>query len=418
MRLLGVALLFATACGGGSGFERPGWPGPGESHDPLSFLESRLRPFPRSDSEGLLAVTDPEDGRIAIYDSALVVLVLIRAGERGRAARVLLGLLALQDEDGGLPFSFVPPASPDARRYQRSGAIAWVGYAAAEYLDADDQGPARPEVLRLATRAASYVLGHRLTRGGDARSGLVLGGEGTLRYTLEAGRIRETLEAGQVAWASVEHNIDAFFFLRALARASGEARYAAAADDIARALRTLAWNADDAQFVQGVGPGGIDGTHALDCASWGSVLLSATGDAVRAEQSLRAGDEGYASTAPLSDVRGHRPYRDGPLFDDPALAEYFGPRLASTRWEALDLVWPEGSAGVALAAVRLGHADRARAILDELEKLRSPDGSLPTATANVPFLLSRDPSVAATAWIDLLRFELQRPSDRPTLWVP
>lgn len=416
MRVLSVALLIVTGCAGGGGFEAPAWPAGNGSHDPLSFLEARLRPASGSDT--LLAVTDPAEGRIAIYDSALVTLVLIRAGERERAARVLLGLLALQGEDGGLPFSFVPPSSAAAPRYQRSGAIAWVGYAAAEYLDSDDRGPARQEALRLATGAASYVLAHRVTREGDARKGLVLGGEGTLRYAVEAGRIRETLEPGEVAWASVEHNIDAFFFLRALARASGDAGYAAAAEEIASSLRTLAYVEHDGQFAQGVGPGGVDPTRALDCASWGSVLLSATGDTIRAEESLHAGDEGYATSDPISNVRGHRPYRDGPLFDEPALEDYFRPRFANARWEATDLVWPEGSAGVALAALRRGHADRARAILDELERLRSPDGSLPTSTADVPFLLSRQPSVAATAWVELLRFELQRPSDRPTLWVP
>jgi hypothetical protein len=80
------------------------------------------------------------------------------------------------------------------------------------------------------------------------------------------------------------------------------------------------------------------------------------------------------------------------------------------------MVWPEGSAGVALAQWRAGHVDRARAIVDALEPLRAEDGSLPTATVDVPFTLDTLPSVAGTAWVALIRFELERPAGRPTLW--
>src|SRR5579883_1257017 len=68
-----------------------------------ALIGRALRPWPAEGSNGLLAVTDSATGRLATYDSALVVLVLLRAGRRDVAARVLGGLSALQQEDGGLP---------------------------------------------------------------------------------------------------------------------------------------------------------------------------------------------------------------------------------------------------------------------------------------------------------------------------
>jgi hypothetical protein len=96
---------------------------------------------------------------------------------------------------------------------------------------------------------------------------------------------------------------------------------------------------------------------------------------------------------------------------------HFASVVPAQTWERLDAVWPEGSAGVALAAWRTGHVDRARAILDALEPLRAPDGSLPTSTVDVPFVLDTRPSIAGTAWDLLVRFELDR-ADKPTLWAP
>jgi hypothetical protein len=383
----------------------------------VSFLEGTLRHFPRGDSPGEVAVTDLETGRVAIYDSALLVLVLLRAGERERAAHVLLGLAALQNADGGMPFSFVLPAPDPGVRYERAGAIAWVGYAAAEYLDADEGGPSRDAVLELAHRAARYLLGRQVNAAGDPRDGLILGGTGTLRYDVAGDDVREVLVPGDVPWASVEHNVDSFFFLRALARVSGVEDYDAAASRVARALLAHAWDDAHGQFAEGVSQEGPDDTPALDCASWGSVFLEAAEGGAKARAAYRTADARYASMDRATGARGHRPYAAGALFPSGSLARHFARALHASAWDKVDLVWPEGSAGVALAAWRAGDADRARAIVDELERLRSADGSLPTSTLDVPFVLDRKPSIAGTAWVELVRFELERPPSQPTLWA-
>ncbi|MDB5219294.1 MAG: hypothetical protein JWO86_7221, partial [Myxococcaceae bacterium] len=356
--------------------------------------------------------------RVAAYDSALMVLVLIRRGSREEAASIIEALLALQRSDGSVPFSFVLPRPDEAVPYVRSGAVAWVGYAATDYLDADAAGPARTEALTLARAAASYLIGRQVKMPGDARDGLVRGGSGILRYELDGrGGIRERLEHGEIEWTSTEHNVDAFFFLRALARVTGDPPYAEAAARIARGLGR-AWDPARGQLARGMSEAGPDVVPALDCASWGSIFLSATDDRERAETAASVADAGYAARDQRTGAHGHRAQSHGPVMEGEVLMRVLGPRLPARDWSQLDVVWPEGSAGVALAAWRAGRAERARAILDALEPLRARDGSLPTATIAVPFLFDTRPSVAGTAWVELVRFELRRAPDHPTFWVP
>jgi hypothetical protein len=381
-----------------------------------AFLAGTLRPWPHADSPGLLAITDPTTGRVGTYDSALVALALLRAGDRDRAGRVVRGMASLQRPDGGLPFSFTLPAPDDSQPYERSGTVAWAGYAAVEYLDAAPGGDAREDALALAHRAAAYLMSREVARPGDPRDGLVLGGNGTFVYVAAADGVREAYEPGEVAWASVEHNVDTYFFLRALARITGTASYAESASRVARGLRQRAWSPDEGQLAQGFGEQGPDPTGALDCASWGSVFLAADGETARADTAAAVADERYASRDRRSGAHGHRPYAKGPVFDEGALMQQYASQLPAPTWDRLEVVWPEGSAGVAFAALRQGRVERAREILDALEPLRAPDGSLPTATIEVPYILDTRPSIAGTAWVELVRFELSRPKGRPTLW--
>src|SRR5258708_4837833 len=83
-----VMLSLLLGCLDG-GTRRPASGVPTSTRDATSFLLDALKPWPRGDSTGLLAVTDPSTGRVATYDSALVVLAPLRAGQRDRAARVL-----------------------------------------------------------------------------------------------------------------------------------------------------------------------------------------------------------------------------------------------------------------------------------------------------------------------------------------
>ncbi len=383
----------------------------------LEYLRTTLIPYPTPDSHGRLALTDPIRKRLATYDSALLILVLMRYGFREEAGRVIEGLRAVQRADGSVPFSFTLPRPEDGIPYVRAGAVAWVGYAAAEYLDADRAGPVRAEAIALARGAATYVMERQVAKPDDPRDGLVLGGAGGFRYEVdEKGRLRERLELEDIEWASVEHNIDAFFFLRALARVTGEAPYRDAAARIAKAVART-WNGSAGQLARGVTTAGPDDVFTLDCAAWGSVLLGGVGERQRAETSASVADASFDARDERTSARGHRAQLTGAVLESVLLQRELGAKLAANDWSNLKAIWPEGSAGVALAAWRAGRTSRAGSILAALEPLRAPNGSLPTSTLDVPYLFDTRPSIAGTAWVELVRFELGREPGHPTFWV-
>jgi len=273
-------------------------------------------------------------------------------------------------------------------------------------------------VTRLAHGAAGYLLGHQIAPGADPRAGLVLGGFGSYRYELDArGQLEERYLPGELDWASTEHNIDSYFFLRDLGRVTEQARYTDAALRIRAALLERAWSDAAGQLVRGIAADGVDAAYALDCASWGSLFLMAAGDAPRSQTALATADVRYAARASDCPVTGHKPYARGPVLESRALAEHLRERLPDS-WDAVQAVWPEGSAGVALAALRQGHAQRARRILGELEKLRTDTGGLPVLTLEIPGEFDTSASLAGTIWVELVRFELARGAAEPTFWRP
>jgi hypothetical protein len=362
-----------------------------------------------------LAVSSPLTERVSIYDNALLSLYLMRRGERARAASVLLALAQLQREDGSLPFTFSWPAPDPDAIYLRSGAIAWVGYAAVEYLNAERGGPERERITALAHRAARYLIGLQASEP-DALAGLVLGGYGSFVLDAAESGVSERYVAGPIAWASTEHNVDTYFFLRDLAQLTGNAEYAAAAERIRAALLARGWLPAAGQLARGFQAGGVDAAYALDCASWGALFLLANDERLRAETSLGAAEARYASSSGAA--LGHRPYAHAPLIENRALAEKMRARLPALEWDELSAIWPEGSAGVALAALRLGRRARAAAILEALEPLRTPGGGLPTFTVEIPSEMDTAPSLAGTLWVELVRFELNRAADQPVMWRP
>jgi hypothetical protein len=405
--------LLSAACASALG---PGAAHPGGEGDVDRFLSGLVRAWPEGGSGTgafALAVSSRVSQRVSSYDNALLALYRLRRGQREEAGRLLQALAVLQRDDGSIPFTFHWPKPEADNAYVRSGAVAWVGYAAVEYLDADRAGPAREEIIRLAHGVAKYLMDRQVASSGDARDGLVLGGIGAYELELVDGKARERYTPGEVAWASTEHNIDAYFFLRDFAKLTGEARFAQAAQRIAAALLARGFSAEAGQLVQGLAQTGADEGHALDCASWGALFLLAAGDTLRAETALGSAEWRYLSREPASGALGHKPYAHAAIIANPALATHFA-NAAVNNWDQVEGVWPEGSAGVALANLRLGRRERAQEILAQLEKLRAPDGGLPTFTAEVPVDFDRLPSLAGTVWIELVRYEIERGVE--TLW--
>jgi hypothetical protein len=395
-------------------------PGPthsaaGPRGDAEQFLKQLVRPWPGETAKFALAVSSQVSQRVSSYDNALLALYLLRRGEREQAALLLQALGALQREDGGLPFTFKWPQPELDNPYVRSGAVAWVGYAAVEYLNADRGGPARDAIIRLAHGVARYLMDRQVAGADDPRAGLVRGGIGAFELEFSHGEARERYTPGEVAWASTEHNIDAYFFLRDFAQLTGEARFAQAAQRIGAALLTRGFSSEAGQLVEGISAAGVDRAYALDCASWGALFLLAAGDSLRAETALGGAEWRYRSREPATGATGHRPYAHARIIANVALAEHYS-ELGVSNWDDVEGVWPEGSAGVALANLRLGRRARAEEILAELEKVRAPEGGMPTFTADVPLDFDRLPSLAGTVWVELVRYELERDAGAEVLW--
>jgi hypothetical protein len=91
-------------------------------------------------------------------------------------------------------------------------------------------------------------------------------------------------------------------------------------------------------------------------------------------------------------------------------------KLPAERWDDVAGVWAEGSAGVALAALRLGHPQRAKELIEQMDRLRTRGGGLPTFTVEVPFQFDAYPSLAGTVWVELVRDELGREDGREMMW--
>ncbi len=296
-----------AGAGDGAGRSQERWTGPPRTG--MEFLLGALRPFPARDSPGRLAVITPEEEDVAIYDNALVTLVLERNGQHELAGRVLEALTTLQRPDGSLPSSFELGEKAGVRHYSQSGDQAWVGYAATVYLGARADGPARDAIVAMAHGLAKFLVAHQVSRAGDPRLGLVTGGEGELDYDVDRDDVQEQVEPGPIEWVSVEHNVDAFFFLRALGRQDHQESYLAAAARIADALQTRAWNEAAGQLRRGVLQKGQDPILALDCASEPTHATRRTIPArgSRGTSRMRPAPCSRTTTSPGTTGRGSRP---------------------------------------------------------------------------------------------------------------
>ena len=330
--------------------------------------------------------------RTWIYDDAVAVYAWSAAGQHARSRAVLAQLAALQNPDGSLRFSYDTFRGEVFEEYIRAGSLAWVGAAALVYEETSGDATFRP----FATRIADYLMSLQVSAANgfatdDARYGSVLGGIGSYAsdYTFTPNRI---------TWASTEHNIDAYFFLRDLGYVSGSPRYVQAAGLVKTSLLANHWNSAQGRFNQGVG----DAADALDLASWGGLFLLAVGEDAKAAQAAswmerfkinnatiarstepNTYNQTYSSPGPIS---GYRPYLDG-YVDPPAI------------------VWAEGSWGAILFKLRRG--EDVTADLQSMQRMQAadPDGGFVQVTKGhkaLPYEFHVWPSVGGTGWAALV----------------
>jgi len=360
-------------------------------------------------------------GRSMTYDNALAAIAFTMAGDWQNAAFILNALARLVHEDGSLWFGYNahnswPSEGDEAGALERSGAIAWAGYAAVfDVLRRQKDDPdfslndreAR-NYLKMAKSIAGFMRSHMITDANDPRYGLVTGGSNSYSLVYETDTVVESFHAGGIDWASFEHNIDAYFFLKDLALLSGDRSYSADADAIRKSLLAL-WSSRDGQYWQGAKTDRIDKVMALDCASWGSMFSLAVGKKDYARASLKTIEKKYRSSDDLTvsgiaRVEGYKPYEARPVIEDAdaRISEFYFKDKSGLTWKDMDGVWGEGSLGVALAYLKQGDTGKARAIIGEMLKLQDEDGGVLYFTREIPHEFVSYPSVASTAWLAIV----------------
>jgi hypothetical protein len=366
--------------------------------------------------------------RSFIYDDALGVVALTMAQEYRRAELVLGALMRLIREDGSFWFAYNTgnnwPSDEDHEgALIRMGAIAWAGYAATFYLNAQlriDQNFLETDVLakdilEMAEKIARFVLKHQIRNQSDKRNGLVTGGWASYSLNMpdNVDKPIEEYDESNITWVSMEHNIDIYFFLRDLGRLTGKGEYIAAAELVREGLMRL-WSNKKGQFIRGIkGNQRLDTALPLDGASWAALFLLSIGEDRMARKCLATVEKHFVAQSGNS--RGYRPYYAETVFENRKVNGYFFPEEPGMRWTDLNIIWGEGSLGVATAYAMAGNTGKAREIIESMLHLRV-DGGFRYATINIPYQFSNSPSVASTAWFVIAVQVLKDKDMRAAFW--
>ncbi len=348
--------------------------------------------------------------RSFIYDDAVGAVALTMTERYREAEYVLSAIRRAMRNDGSFFFVYNthnswPNDDDHGGSMVRTGSAAWAGYAIVFYLltrKGEDPAfvetdPLASRFLRTAELIARYLMGLQVNSADDPRFGLVTGGEGTytIRMDEESGEPVEEYDPSSVDWASTEHNIDVYFFLRDLGTLTGDKKYTDAADRTRNGLFSL-WSENDGQFYRGIsGSGSIDRALPLDCASWGGMFLFAAGDEQKAQRCIETAGTQFVSN--YNGIPGYKPYQSGPLYEEAGVNKHYAGIVGASRWEEASLVWGEGSFGVSAAYCSAGKSADAYRILRALLPLQTDGGFLYSTTA-IPYQFSTYPSVASTGW--------------------
>ncbi len=376
-------------------------------------------------------------GRGFIYDQALTLIARSMLSQPEEAEEIGHFVAGFQNsgqlptlDPGSFGFSFNGQGFWGEKdnfydmNYLRGGANGWLGYGylfySRQYSDT--------QFLSVMTRTADYLLTLQVEDESDFRNGLFTGGYGRWYENLWFPGDRE--------WVSTEHNIDIYFFLRDLGLMTGDERYTNAANLLKENLPRL-WDEDKLRLDQGAGTGGRDHVDALDAASWGAMYWIATDNITRAMSSLEYAENAYRNTVIVSNtltaspeitIWGYKPYTG-------TVDEY--------PWSPENVVWSEGSLGVAMANLKLGrtlveqcddfrgysYIHRAQDIVAEMEKLQEldPGGGLFYAAYSGSAVLThteeitdfaRAPSAAGVTWLLMVQQAMQDKTLRDAFWGP
>lgn len=371
-------------------------------------------------------------GRGFIYDQGLAMIARSMLAQSSRAEDIGRFMSGLQNSDqltvtpsGSFGFSFNGQGYWGEKdnfydmNYLRGGANGWLGYGYLFY----DRRFGDTQFTAVATGIGDYILPEQILVEDDPRYGLFKGGYGGWHDT------GETVEwyDGPIEWVSTEHNIDIYFFLRDLGRLSGDSRYTEAAMLLKDNMPKL-WDETKGRLHQGMGPDGtLDTADALDAASWGAMYWLAVDDLEKAKRSLVYADQAYlnevtvtntVTLSPVITIRGYKPYNGV---------------VENVDWSNQELVWSEGSLGVAMANLKLGYAlanqcdaegqmyiQKARNIVAQMEEMQRLDpagGLFYTAYPGAEIGdFPRAPSAAGTLWLLMVQQALENQQWGDAFW--
>lgn len=355
--------------------------------------------------------------RASTYDNALALIALSMMGKDTEAKTLIDAFERIRRDNGELWFSYNthnewPSEKNHDEAIIRTGASAWVGYAITFFLRKTETKDER--YLRLAKLITDALLKDQILDSKDPRYGLVTGGQGSHELKMENQKIIEKFHSKKIEWASVEHNLDMYFLLKNMFILTKEHKYEDAMEKVKNAL-LRAWNEKEGQFNRGIRVTGVDDAMALDCASWGILFLLSIGEVEKAKKALKTLEK-YRVIDPIAQVEGYRPYYKGLIFDELHLNKLFYPHKPDKSWADIQMVWSEGSLGVAMAYLKMGEKEKARKVLSEMTKMQTTSGGLKYSTQEIPFQFSPSPSMAGTAWFALVSLALENPTILQLFW--
>ncbi len=364
-------------------------------------------------------------GKSSLYDNALAIIALDMAGRTDQATRIAAAVCAQMDTSPepwffyNLHNAWPEPGSPEA--VSRTGASAWLGCALVFHCqvllleDCSSEGARYAYFARYAKSLAQAIMKRQVRDAEDRRYGLVPGGLNSIVLSWDplTKSPLETFKRMEIDWVSTEHSIDTWFFLNALAVMTGKDRYRRDAALVRAGIMKRLWNEGLRQFSTGMTRWETDTAESLDCASWGSIFLQATGEREKALAALKTCGNDLNRHG---DVLGYRPYNNAMIYDTPVLNDKMFPGDPEKRWNSLPFVWPEGSLGVALAAIRNNQVEQWTEILDNIIKMQLPDGGIPYASEEVPNLFTKRTAVASAAWLVIAVNALANPELDALFW--
>jgi hypothetical protein len=326
------------------------------------------------------------NGRAWTYDSAVTATAAAATGKEPAARRILDALARVQRSDGGFASSYAADGSnPDA--LLRTGAIAWVGVAAAQYRAAFCT-TRYDELIAGVTR---WLLERRVSSPASPARGLLVGGP-------------------DVNWVSTEHNLEArAFFARIDDGSNPPARRPCTApingltwalrNQVSMAVSGLDEGIERELYVPGpagsafFGQGLDDRAHPVDAQAMGIQWLIGQGRRTEAAAVAATADATLLVTDRRIDGRegagaftGYKPY-----------AEAWAP----------DVLWMEGTLQMRMAKAALGQDVSALDDSADRWSALTGTGMLLHASADVVGNPAGDyrvwPAAAPAAWLALSR---------------